>query len=147
MLVLFIQIVFCVVLTSLVSQTQPALPPRVSTSVTGIAHPNLFGSYICCDLLKNQDQIYAEKGYTGGYTPALTLRGLFLQFLTFFSSTSVRRLHNFYLDFRLTGYLYSGRTGWWRSSPPRRPHTDDILRRLFQSFNHQTPLRVPKESR
>jgi hypothetical protein len=26
------------------------------------------------------------------YSPALTLRGLFLQFLTFFSSTKVRRL-------------------------------------------------------
>ncbi|KAJ7784469.1 hypothetical protein B0H16DRAFT_1402391 [Mycena metata] len=35
-------------------------------------------------------KVYRGDGYTGGYTPALTLRGLFLQFLTFFSSTKVR---------------------------------------------------------
>ncbi|KAF9524254.1 hypothetical protein CPB83DRAFT_861484 [Crepidotus variabilis] len=69
----------------------PGLPPQVSATVRGIEHPNLFGSYICCDLLKTQEQIYAEAGYTGGYTPALTLRGLFLQFLTFFSNTSVEQ--------------------------------------------------------
>lgn len=68
---------------------KPALPPEVSTSVYGIEHPNIFGNYICCDLLETQEEIIAEKGYTGGYTPALTLRGLFLQFLTFFSSNSV----------------------------------------------------------
>ncbi|KAJ7929226.1 hypothetical protein B0H13DRAFT_2247979 [Mycena leptocephala] len=43
----------------------PVSPPKVSSSV-GI------------------------NGYSGGYTPALTLRGLFLQFLTFFSSSRVR---------------------------------------------------------
>lgn len=56
----------------------------------GIDHPNLFGSYICCDLLKDSEHIYRTEGYMGGYTPALTLRGLFLQFLTFFSSSKVR---------------------------------------------------------
>ncbi|KAF8158881.1 hypothetical protein K438DRAFT_327172 [Mycena galopus ATCC 62051] len=68
----------------------PILPPQISSSVHGIDHPNLFGSYICCDLLKSKAEIYrGNDGYTGGYSPALTLRGLFLQFLTFFSSTKV----------------------------------------------------------
>ncbi|KAF5317532.1 hypothetical protein D9619_013226 [Psilocybe cf. subviscida] len=67
----------------------PTSPPRVSSSVPGISHPNLYGSWICCDLLKPIAWVSHENGYTGGYTPALTLRGLFLQFLTFFSSTSV----------------------------------------------------------
>ncbi|KAF7314430.1 UBIQUITIN-CONJUGAT-2 domain-containing protein [Mycena kentingensis (nom. inval.)] len=68
----------------------PTRPPRISISHSGaIQHPNLFGSYICCDLLKEEDMISRYDGYTGGYTPALTLRGLFLQFITFFSSTKI----------------------------------------------------------
>ncbi|TFK24957.1 hypothetical protein FA15DRAFT_687291 [Coprinopsis marcescibilis] len=67
----------------------PTIPPQVSSSVYGIQHPNLFGEYICCDLLKRDSEL--QHGYTGGYTPALTLRGLFLQFLTFFSSTRVEQ--------------------------------------------------------
>ncbi|KAJ7259533.1 hypothetical protein B0H12DRAFT_1182143 [Mycena haematopus] len=68
----------------------PILPPKISCSVDGVDHPNLFGSYICCDLLKTKAEIYqGGDGYTGGYSPALTLRGLFLQFLTFFTSTKI----------------------------------------------------------
>ncbi|KAF8073957.1 hypothetical protein FPV67DRAFT_776506 [Lyophyllum atratum] len=67
----------------------PSSPPMIYSSVAGIKHPNLSGNWICCDLLKEQDEL--ERGYTGGYTPALTLRGLFLQFLTFFSSTKVEQ--------------------------------------------------------
>ncbi|KAJ7600718.1 hypothetical protein C8J56DRAFT_911096 [Mycena floridula] len=76
----------------------PSSPPQIRSSASGIEHPNLFGSYICCDLLKKH--IYAETGYTGGYTPALTLRGLFLQFLTFFSSNKVEQEYG--------GYVYIG---------------------------------------
>ena len=66
-------------------------PPKIKNSVHGIEHPNLFGEYVCCDLLK--EHLPAEQGYTGGYTPALTLRGLFLQFLTFFSNSTVSISH------------------------------------------------------
>ncbi|KAJ7819392.1 hypothetical protein B0H14DRAFT_2836697 [Mycena olivaceomarginata] len=75
----------------------PISPPKISCS-SRLNHPNLFGSgsggssgwsYICCDLLKTKAEIYRGDGYTGGYSPALTLRGLFLQFLTFFSSTKI----------------------------------------------------------
>ncbi|KAG6818736.1 hypothetical protein H0H93_002265 [Arthromyces matolae] len=68
----------------------PSSPPMIYSSVAGITHPNLHGNWICCDLLKEQDEL--ERGYSGGYTPALTLRGLFLQFLTFFSSTKVEQI-------------------------------------------------------
>lgn len=86
----------------------PASPPSVKSSVDGIDHPNLFGSYICCDLLKPLGEIYLGDGYTGGYTPALTLRGLFLQFLTFFSSTKVEQDWGGAIDVgdhKIVGYL------------------------------------------
>ncbi|KAF7346434.1 UBIQUITIN-CONJUGAT-2 domain-containing protein [Mycena sanguinolenta] len=70
----------------------PILPPKISSSVAdGIDHPNLLGSYVCCDLLKTRSEIYRGHtgSYTGGYSSAFTLRGLFLQFLTFFSSTKI----------------------------------------------------------
>ncbi|KAJ7289126.1 hypothetical protein C8J57DRAFT_1114727 [Mycena rebaudengoi] len=76
----------------------PASPPSVGCSVDGIDHPNLFGSYICCDLLKPEEEIYRTAGYMGGYTPALTLRGLFLQFLTFFSSSKVDQEYGYFVD-------------------------------------------------
>ncbi|KIK57270.1 hypothetical protein GYMLUDRAFT_263319 [Collybiopsis luxurians FD-317 M1] len=74
-----------------IPENWPASPPQIRSSVGGIDHPNLFGGYICCDLLKEHHQIYFGEGYDGGYTPALTLRGLFLQFLTFFSSSKVEQ--------------------------------------------------------
>ncbi|KAF5382525.1 hypothetical protein D9615_002898 [Tricholomella constricta] len=48
----------------------PAAPPSIRSSVEHIEHPNLFGSYICCDLLKGQDEL--ESGYTGGLDAAST---------------------------------------------------------------------------
>ncbi|KAJ7175945.1 hypothetical protein C8R46DRAFT_1347422 [Mycena filopes] len=40
----------------------PSVPPVVSSSVNGIDHPNLFGSYVCCDLLKQKYEIYRGDG-------------------------------------------------------------------------------------
>ncbi|KAJ7459934.1 hypothetical protein FB451DRAFT_1182208 [Mycena latifolia] len=74
----------------------PISPPSVVSSVHGIKHPNLFGTYICCDLLS--EDIARTGGYMGGYTPALTLRGLFLQFLTFFSSSKIEQEDGSYVD-------------------------------------------------
>ncbi|KAE9395071.1 hypothetical protein BT96DRAFT_1045436 [Gymnopus androsaceus JB14] len=76
----------------------PTSPPQISSSVPGIQHPNLFEGLICCDLLKEYRSIHSEHGYDGGYSPALTLRGLFLQFLTFFSSTKVEQDGGYVLD-------------------------------------------------
>ncbi|KAF7288543.1 UBIQUITIN-CONJUGAT-2 domain-containing protein [Mycena chlorophos] len=69
----------------------PARPPQISISNRNIGHPNLFDGYVCCDLIKEEALVSRWDGYSGGYSPALTLRGLFLQFLTFFSSTTVEQ--------------------------------------------------------
>lgn len=85
----------------------PTSPPNVKSSISGIDHPNLFGNYICCDLLKH----WAVRGtgnYSGGYSPALTLQGLFLQFLTFFSSTKVEQEEGGFIDigdYLITTYM------------------------------------------
>ncbi|KAK0464449.1 uncharacterized protein EV420DRAFT_1043553 [Desarmillaria tabescens] len=74
----------------------PTSPPKIKSSVNGIQHPNLYSSFIYCDLLRKDS--YRENGYTGGYSPALTLRGLFLQFLTFFSSTKIEQDYGGVID-------------------------------------------------
>ncbi|KAJ7784459.1 hypothetical protein B0H16DRAFT_1876905 [Mycena metata] len=83
---------FCLVLTpasgpwkhlSLHFDVSPS-PPKVSSSVNGIAHPNVFGSYVCCDLLKTKAEIYRGDGYTGGHSPALILRWTVLAVLALF---------------------------------------------------------------
>ncbi|KAH0609310.1 uncharacterized protein H6S33_012796 [Morchella sextelata] len=68
-------------------ETWPADPP-VLTSSAYIRHPNIHGRYVCSDLLRHE-QYGAPEGYVGGYTPAFTLKGLFIQFLSFFSSEQV----------------------------------------------------------
>ncbi|KAJ7505229.1 hypothetical protein B0H11DRAFT_410632 [Mycena galericulata] len=95
----------------------PLSPPSISSSVSGIDHPNLFGGYICCDLLKLEQHIYRDEGYMGGYTPALTLRGLFLQFLTFFSSSKVEQEYGGYVEIgehTLVRYVREAQLGWRR---------------------------------
>ncbi|TFK75490.1 hypothetical protein BDN72DRAFT_954690 [Pluteus cervinus] len=96
---------FCLVLTPLsgpwedlslhfdvkIPERWPAAPPKIKCSTPGITHPNLFGSYICCDILKELN--FSEQGYLGGYTPAFTLGGLFVQFLSFFSSSKIEQQH------------------------------------------------------
>lgn len=67
--------------------TWPADPPELLSSAR-IGHPNIYGEYICSDLLRH-DQYGEMEGYVGGYTPAFTLKGLFIQFLSFFSSEQV----------------------------------------------------------
>ncbi|KAJ7259524.1 hypothetical protein B0H12DRAFT_1322392 [Mycena haematopus] len=111
----------------------PVLPPKISSSVDGIDHPNLFGSYVCCDLLKTKAEIYRGGGYTGGYSPALTLRGLFLQFLTFFSSTKVDQDYGGYAveigDSVIVRYV---------RDPVRRPELAG-LHRCATCDNHRVP--------
>ncbi|KAJ2934479.1 hypothetical protein H1R20_g2599, partial [Candolleomyces eurysporus] len=131
----------------------PLDPPSVSTSVYGIDHPNLFGSYICCDLLKSHEEL--ERGYTGGYTPALTLRGLFLQFLTFFSSTSVEQDYGDSIeigDAMITTYitehdLASASTPWDRccrygpcTCQPLKGQQLDLERKWKDDFRRETTL-------
>ncbi|KIM40863.1 hypothetical protein M413DRAFT_445649 [Hebeloma cylindrosporum] len=109
----------------------PSAPPRVSSSVENIKHPNLFGSYICCDLLRPIEML--ERGYSGGYTPALTLRGLFLQFLTFFSSTKVDQDYGSTIEIgesEFVTYLWSHEVG--RHLSGSRRHDDPCADKTLQ---------------
>ncbi|KAF7365112.1 UBIQUITIN-CONJUGAT-2 domain-containing protein [Mycena venus] len=122
----------------------PLSPPKVSSSVDGISHPNLFGDYICCDLLK--DHVQREAGYSGGYTPALTLSGLFLQFLTFFSLSKVEQENGGYEDIgeAITVHFaresdLPGRKGKAKPTPGRSKHripTQDELLREWEKDAH-----------
>ncbi|KAK1836746.1 SUMO-conjugating enzyme ubc9 [Podospora conica] len=58
----------------------PLRPPSVEID-TQIAHPNIFGTYICASILNTTD----------GYTPAYTLKGIAIQLLSFFSSESLEQ--------------------------------------------------------
>jgi ubiquitin-protein ligase len=67
----------------------PQVPPKISSS-SDLDHPNIFNRYVCCDLLKQDHEVYLKKAGCG-YTPAFTLRGLLAQFLSFFSSETVEQ--------------------------------------------------------
>ncbi|KAJ7025334.1 hypothetical protein C8F04DRAFT_1400623 [Mycena alexandri] len=138
----------------------PTLPPVVSSSVDGIDHPNLFGSYVCCDLLEQKHQTYQGSGYNGGYTPALTLRGLFLQFLTFFSSTKVEQEHGGYWEVGdstnvwyaresdLVGRLDPARGGTSQQAPKAlmSDKTQKKLRRQFDKVKRESTVVYQKET-
>ncbi|KAJ6559103.1 hypothetical protein DFH09DRAFT_519515 [Mycena vulgaris] len=127
----------------------PVSPPSVSSSLNGIDHPNLFGSYICCDLLK--EHIYRSEGYMGGYTPALTLRGLFLQFLTFFSSSKVEQEYGGYIDIGDAVVVRYAREG---DLPPGRryvpgsgfpaPPSQEMLQELYENDRNR-PIVVSRK--
>ncbi|KAJ7212026.1 hypothetical protein GGX14DRAFT_621383 [Mycena pura] len=121
----------------------PISPPVVSCSLDGINHPNLFGSYVCCDLLKEEHQINRRGGYTGGYTPALTLRGLFLQFLTFFSSSKVEQEYGGYVDIGESVHVWYARESdlkafkrpvTWNSYVPGSVYSDSTQNALRQEW-------------
>lgn len=58
----------------------PLRAPTV-TIQSYIAHPNVFGDYICATILNRQD----------GWTPAYTLKGIVIQLLSFFCSDSIEQ--------------------------------------------------------
>jgi len=51
---------------------------------SNVAHPNVFGGYICASILNT----------TEGYTPAYTLKGITIQLLSFFCSDSVEQIYD-----------------------------------------------------
>ncbi|KAJ3186029.1 hypothetical protein HDU85_000943 [Gaertneriomyces sp. JEL0708] len=67
----------------------PSSSPSVIIS-TPFPHPNIFGEYICCDIL--QDKIRrSSDGYIGGYTPAYSLQAILMQLLSFFAADKVEQ--------------------------------------------------------
>ncbi|KAF9565751.1 hypothetical protein CPC08DRAFT_747776 [Agrocybe pediades] len=104
----------------------PTYPPSVkSTSL--IDHPNV--SY------------GGGRGYSGGYSPALTLRGLFLQFLTFFSSPKIEQDDGYEIVIGHhigTSYLrVEDIAKYWPPSGDPRPWSEarkqDKLQRIWES--------------
>ncbi|KAJ3032829.1 hypothetical protein HK097_005064, partial [Rhizophlyctis rosea] len=67
-------------------QDYPKSGPQISIN-TPVSHPNVFGSWICCDILKGK--IVRSGGYVGGYTPAYTLQTILVQLLSFFTAEKV----------------------------------------------------------
>ncbi|KAK6537173.1 hypothetical protein TWF694_011370 [Orbilia ellipsospora] len=66
----------------------PRSPPSVRCSYPGgLPHPNVYGDFICCDILTN----YENNRAFAGYTPAFTLRAVCMQLLSFFSSSQVEQ--------------------------------------------------------
>ncbi|KAG8759199.1 hypothetical protein FRC14_006446 [Serendipita sp. 396] len=67
----------------------PAAPPRIWISADNVQHPNIIsGGLICADIFRE-----AAGGYNGsrniGYNPGYTLRGVFKQLLSVFSSSFI----------------------------------------------------------
>ena len=74
--------------TATIPQNYPTDPPQIRSDGQ-ISHPNVFGDYICCDILKPYGVTKYENGTFGGYTPAYPLQTVFLQMLSFFSEKNV----------------------------------------------------------
>ncbi|KAJ3008283.1 hypothetical protein HKX48_008663 [Thoreauomyces humboldtii] len=71
----------------LIPDGYPMAGPEVSIQTT-FPHHNIFGSWICCDILKGRI-VRDIDGYIGGYTPAFSLQTIFLQLLSFFTAERV----------------------------------------------------------
>ncbi|KAK0707685.1 hypothetical protein B0H67DRAFT_685953 [Lasiosphaeris hirsuta] len=67
----------------------PLSPPLIMMD-SSIAHPHVFGDYICASIL-NTDE---------GYTPAYTLKGIAIQLLSFFGSDSLENEYGYTTDLR-----------------------------------------------
>ena len=67
-------------LTVSFDRSYPTVAPRIRMD-SRVSHPNVLGSFICADILKNGE----------GYTPAYTLKGIAIQMLSFFSSDKVEQ--------------------------------------------------------
>ncbi|KAI0107931.1 hypothetical protein F4776DRAFT_414896 [Hypoxylon sp. NC0597] len=62
------------------SKDYPLQPPNIKMDTT-VHHPNVLGDYICATILRPSDD----------HTPAYTLKGIAIQLLSFFSSSSVEQ--------------------------------------------------------
>ncbi|CAG8585237.1 hypothetical protein GLOIN_2v1788384 [Rhizophagus irregularis DAOM 181602=DAOM 197198] len=66
----------------------PQIAPII-TILTPVKHPNVFGTFICADILQAHNNHSSE--YNGGYTPGYLLKYIFLQILSFFSENNVEQ--------------------------------------------------------
>ncbi|EXX60046.1 uncharacterized protein OCT59_020465 [Rhizophagus irregularis] len=90
-----------------IPQGYPQIAPIV-TIQTPVRHPNVFGTFICADILQAHHHRSSDY-YNGGYTPGYLLKYIFLQILSFFSDNNVEQEFGFveqinsdHEDFRTT---------------------------------------------
>lgn len=67
-------------LTVTFGEDYPLSAPKV-TMQSDVAHPNIYGDYVCASILNTKE----------GYTPAYTLKGICIQLLSFFGSDSIEQ--------------------------------------------------------
>ncbi|KAJ9652146.1 hypothetical protein H2198_008568 [Neophaeococcomyces mojaviensis] len=114
-------------LTIMFPDNYPLRPPRI-TIQSKVAHPNVYGSYICASILNT----------TEGYTPAYTLRGICIQILSFFSSDSIEQEYGGKVD--LTNYREQD-DSYRYLLHPARPVTCSQC--MFDSSSHSGTASVP----
>lgn len=68
-------------LTLYFSPRYPLVPPAV-TLQSSISHPNVFNDQLCLNMLNRDD----------GYVPAYTLKGIYIQLLSFFASVTIKQM-------------------------------------------------------
>ncbi|KZV89483.1 hypothetical protein EXIGLDRAFT_678010 [Exidia glandulosa HHB12029] len=82
----------------------PLLPVKVRNSTT-LQHPNVFGNWICLDILKTEQEMeyYRRAEYTGGFTPGYSLLGIFQQVASFFGTDMVPQSFGGYVKIKAAG--------------------------------------------
>ncbi|KAH7105898.1 hypothetical protein BKA62DRAFT_344013 [Auriculariales sp. MPI-PUGE-AT-0066] len=75
----------------------PLVPVKIENSTT-LDHPNVFGNWICLDILKDEEEMkyYRDATYTGGFTPGYSLQGIFHQVASFFGTDNVPQSYGGY---------------------------------------------------
>eukprot|EP00755_Sulcionema_specki_P004404 Sspe_Gene.29991::Locus_14548_Transcript_1_1_Confidence_1.000_Length_4447::g.29991::m.29991 len=100
--------------------TYPAYPPKVKPLGASIQHPNVFGEYICLDLLEQGEFEGAEeamKPFTG-WSAAYGVQAILIQLQSFFYS-GAETMNSLRIKAREEGHEY-------RVAPIRiKPHTSD----------------------
>ncbi|EJD41336.1 hypothetical protein AURDEDRAFT_153238 [Auricularia subglabra TFB-10046 SS5] len=77
----------------------PLVPLKVKNS-TKLDHPNVFGDWICLDILKTEEEMqwYRTADYTGGYTPAYSILGVLQQVASFFGTDKIPQSDNRFVN-------------------------------------------------
>ncbi|KLO08324.1 hypothetical protein SCHPADRAFT_613288 [Schizopora paradoxa] len=88
-----------------VPENWPCVPLSCRIDTT-FEHPNIFGGYICCDILKvsNYESVAS---YNGGYSPAYSLAGTFMQLASFFSTSVVEQSYGYVHNVDTNGAEYA----------------------------------------
>lgn len=70
----------------------PHSPPKLNIS-TDLEHPNVFGSYICLDMLQGRVEANFTSSYRGGWSSAYTAYAILMQLQAFLFDEHVPQVH------------------------------------------------------